>query len=265
MKKIISGTLLVFGLVSCTILYAEPQSFDATEALEWPARKHTIVRLYAVAEQQLSILSGLLADAKTDVRSFSIDEINTTISCLEKELQVLQRYGKQVVMREELDDEYLPLTIEVIRRLKNARRQYNERLSQVQGIMRRLALPVGTGFAVTGGLIVLDMLHMVNVNWKTAVLSGVLTGTAVGVIVCRSEVMQGVGAFFEKTGGMVAIPLSAEFLKTTLKVSGAIAATAAAGAILYLKRGAFARLLGLQRRGKALSQAAPSRSSSNKA
>ena len=205
-----------------------------------------------MAEKQKERVLTLLNDSALDLRKVSLDEVNSTISCLEKEQQVLEQYDRNVPAREEIDKANL-LVIELVRQLKNTRRLYRDRVESLYKTAKKIALPIGIGLSVTGGLLITNLLHITNLDFSTTLLSGLLTGGVVGCIVYKDEVKRGVGKAMEKMGDMVGVPLDSNIVKSALKISAAVAGTAAAGAVLYIKRDTLKKLLGLKK-GKQLSQ-----------
>jgi hypothetical protein len=251
MNTILKNILSVVALTASLNLYARA-SFNYAN---WHTQKEELTKLYLVAEEQKERVLLLLNDSALDLRKVSLDEVNSTIKYLEKEQQVLEQYDSSIPVqaREEIDKAQL-LVIELMRQLKETRRLYRERVETLYATAKKIALPIGIGLSVTGGLLVTNLLHITNLDFSTTLLSGLLTGGVVGVIVYQDEVKRGLGKAMEKMGDMVGIPLDGKTVRSALKITATVAGTAAAGAVLYIKRDALKRLLGLKRKGTPLSR-----------
>ena len=240
MKKLQVYSLAALLAAGCSAVSAST-TFNLADL---HAEKHKLAELFTTAEEQKERASALLKDPKVDVKKINFDEVSATISTLEKEYQKLEKMGPHVPVREELDDRYMPLIIEMVRQLKNVRREYRERLDIVYATAKKLALPVGVGISVFGGLMIANILGATNTTFTSALLSGILAGGVVGFIVYKDDVLRGMGSAVGKLGDLVGIPLDGRTIKTTLKISGAVAVTALTGAVLYIKRDALKRLVG---------------------
>lgn len=252
MKNILRALLCAASLAAFPLVSFAQDTFNDAK---WLTHKKTLAQLFTVAEEQQERVRALLNDGGLDLRKISLDEVTSTINCLDREYRLLELHGADAnlseVSRTEIADSFKPLIIEEIRQLNIVSGLYRDRVDTLYKTAKKIALPIGVGLSVTGGLLITNMLHITNLDFSTTLLSGILTGGVVGCIVYKDEVKRGVGKAMERVGDMVGIPLDTTTVKNVLKISGAVAGTAVAGAVLYIKRDALKRLLGLKR-GKPL-------------
>lgn len=234
MKKLFAFPLLVLFFVSSVM----PQTPDVENKLD--VCKTELVSLFHLADQQSEWMKALLEKKNVDLSDLSLDQIKNTIQKLSTYKEKLLSYRQTSESWGQTEQGYLMLVQELIRQLTNARISFEKRVSTSKSV-KKIAVPVGAAVAVTGGLILLDLFTPLDIDLSTAVLCGMATGAAVGLVTYKGDVIKGLQALRESVKSV----WRGSTWRSTGKVAMSVAGAAAAGAMLWNKREAIAGTLGL--------------------
>ena len=214
--------------------------------------KISIARLLQVSHKQQELMRGLIEKAGDDLKKLSFEEIDETLTCL---TQTRAELGQCPEMHMDYHDvqKLISLVNESARRLEKLKCEAKAIIAQERSSLKKIIIPVGAGMAVTGGLLVLDLLTDFDISITGAVLCGVGTGVTVGVIMHKDEVAKLLLATGKKAGELTKTILSPQALRTALKAGAAVTGVAVVGGALYTQRHKIKRLFGLSS-GKRLSE-----------
>lgn len=230
MKKLFAFLFPLCVVMSCVYPTVE-QELDAC--------KSELVPLFHQADQQSEWMKALLDKKNVDLSELSLDQIKKTIGQLSTYKEKLMEYQQKSESWGQTEQRYLMLVQELIRQLTNARIAFEKRVSVGKSV-KKVAIPVGAAVAVTGGLILLDLFTPLDIDLSTAVLCGVATGAAVGLVTYKGDVIKGLEALRESVKSVWRGSTWRFAGKAALSVAGA----AAAGVMLWNKRDAIAGTLG---------------------
>jgi len=166
---------VIIALGTCLMLHGEA----ATE--HFYAYKKELVETMRKADQQNEGLQALLNNKAVDLKELSIDQVTETIKKLEQYIERLIAQKQRYLKLGEQEARCLILAQELVRQLTNARIAYTQRVKTAETI-KKVSISAGAAIAVFGGLMLLNTLTPLDITVSTALLCGVATGVAVGVI-----------------------------------------------------------------------------------
>lgn len=193
------------------------------------------------ADQEREWVHSLLENSSVDAHSFSIGQIKATLSKLESHQEALMQAQDSGRAFGEQERRYLLLVQELTRQLTNARIAYEDRIKTSDSV-KRVAIPLGVGAAVAGGLLVVNMIADIGLDVSTALLSGAAAGAAAGVITYRGEVSQAASDLKDMVADVFH---DRQSLKDVGTVAASVAGAAALSGLFWHQRDTVLGLFGL--------------------
>ncbi len=160
--------------------------------------KPVVEKLILVAQTQQEIMQKLLSNKNTTVeelKELSLSEIDEVLKALEQEEEVLEYAVDEMVPGSssyaEITTKYLPLLLELRRRLQCVRLEYHKRVKTTK--MPRGLISLGVGGGVGVAVYILGMYYSdLKLGLFDALKYALVAGTITAVVLYREEVINGV-------------------------------------------------------------------------
>jgi hypothetical protein len=206
--------------------------------------KKELVDTLRRADLQREWLAALCENKEVDLKELSLDQLNETVSQLNMYQERLRAYEQKHGKLSDQEHRCLELTQELARQLTNARLAYEAKVNTTREV-KKIAISVGTAAAVFGGLMLLNVLTPLEINWGTALLCGVATGCVVGAITHYDSLLQQVKSASALVQEGAASGLSS--VNIGVKTIAAVGAVAAVSGIAWWQKDAIMETLHLRK------------------
>lgn len=153
---------------------------------------HHYMNLCEIAEKQVVMLTEMIAHPSAVLSSYSLEEVNKVLMCLDELYEKVSEVSSHDPLYEKITTRYAPTILEQARRLRVTRRKFNEKkAAQIKkpSFIKKVALPLGVMMLVGGGSALCDYLRGKAINVERALTLGLLSGTVVGVLIFKDEVI----------------------------------------------------------------------------
>jgi len=161
--------------------------------------KSVIEKLILVAQTQQEIMQKLLSNKNTTVeelKKLSLNEIDQVLKALEDEENILEDTAEGLVpgsaAHSKITTKYLPLLLELRRRLQCARLEYHKRVKTTK-IPSRALISLGVGSGIGVAVYLLGMYYSdLKLGLFDALKYALIAGSITAVVLYREEVVNGV-------------------------------------------------------------------------
>jgi len=211
-----------------------------------PKFRQKLVETLRTADEQCEALRALTEHKGVKLEDLSMDEVEGTIAKLESYIDRLTTYRNESGALSDEEGRLLTLAQELVRQLTNARISYGQKI-KTDASVKKIAISVGAGVAVFGGLMLLDSFTSLEISTTAALLCGLITGCVVGLVAHYDSLIHSVHSVSDLVQG--SLPHGSAW-RDGLKSAAAIGVVAATAGVLYAKRESLLDCFSLKNRGQ---------------
>ncbi|MDQ5940380.1 MAG: hypothetical protein QG632_106 [Candidatus Dependentiae bacterium] len=211
-----------------------------------PKFKQKLVETFRAADEQCEALRTLVEHKGVKLEDLSMEEVEETTNKLKSYIDRLMNLQHDMGGLIDEESRLLVLAQELLHQLTNARISYTQKINTDTSV-KKIAISVGAGVAVFGGLMLLNTLTSLDISVSAALLCGLATGCIVGMVTHYDSLLHSVRSI----SGLVQGSLShGPAWREGLKSAAAIGVVAATTGVLYVNRGAVLDCFSLKKRAQ---------------